>query len=102
MMNSKKINTFCLIVLILFLLPLNSFQQKKNFTYKQAFEFGEPRLAVPLPRITGWLDDEYYLENKTIDDSQVIFKVSVVTGEESIYLDYCEYEGLIIWKWGQI
>ncbi len=95
MMNSKKTNTFSLIVLILFLFPLNAFQQKKNFTYKQAFEFGEPRLTAPLPRITGWLDDEYYLERKTVDDSQVIFKVSVATGEESIYLDYCEYEGLI-------
>ncbi|MCK4465335.1 MAG: S9 family peptidase, partial [Bacteroidales bacterium] len=49
----------------------------------------------PLPRITGWLDDEYYLERKTVDDSQVIYKVSAATGEKSIYLDYCEYEGLI-------
>lgn len=85
--NSKKINTFSLIVLILLLLPLNAFQQKKNFTYKQIFELREPLLTAPLPRITGWLDDEYYLERKTVDDSQVIYKVSAATGEESIYTE---------------
>jgi len=52
MMNSKKINNFCLIVLILFLFPLNAFQQKKNFTCKQAFGFGEPRLTA-CPSSTG-------------------------------------------------
>ena len=67
------------------------FSQKKDLTYKQVFSRGEPRLTSPLPRITGWLDENYFLESKTEDQKQTVMKVNALTGEESVYLDYEEF-----------
>ena len=67
------------------------FSQKKDITYKQAFSYGEPRLTKSLPRITGWLNDDYFLESRTEDKKQTVMKVNALTGEESVYLDYEEF-----------
>jgi dipeptidyl-peptidase-4 len=76
--------------------------QNKRLTYKQAYEWGEPRLMKSLPRIEGWLDDEYYLERrqeKVEDESEgkpavrtVVYKVNAATGESEIHLDYGRYK----------
>ncbi|GAH05291.1 unnamed protein product, partial [marine sediment metagenome] len=73
------------------LLFTEGFSQKKDLTYEQVFSRGEPRLTIPLPRITGWLDDNYYLELRTEDKKQTVMKVNALTGEESVYLDYEEF-----------
>ncbi len=85
------------LILILFLVLSGTlffnegFSQKKDLTYEQVFSRGEPRLTIPLPRITGWLDDNYYLELRTEDKKQTVMKVNALTGEESVYLDYEEF-----------
>ncbi len=68
------------------------FSQKKNFTYQQAYGRERPKVSNQMPGISGWLDDRHYLETRTIDDQQKVFKVDAVTGEESGYQDFSEID----------
>lgn len=66
--------------------------QKKKLTYKQAFNFGEPRFTSQVPQLKGWLDDDYYLEVKS--DPSVpgskpsLMKVKAIDGSSEIFIDY--------------
>ena len=65
-MQKRGLVSVCLITSIfLFLFASFAQAQKKQLTYKQAYMRGEPSLTTPLPRIQGWLNDDYYLESKT-------------------------------------
>ena len=79
-------------LLILTLIHNNLFPQNKYLTYKQVYNFAEPRLTKPLPQLKGWLDDNHYLEIKT-DSSKSIFqpvlmKVNANNGLSEIFIDY--------------
>ncbi len=80
-------------LLILFVLINNYLlSQKKFLTYKQVYNFAEPRLTDPLPKLIGWLDDHHYLEVKS-DSSKSIFtpvlmKINVKDFSEEIFIDY--------------
>ena len=37
-------------------------QPKKRLTFDQIFKGAEPRLTSPLPLVTGWADEDHYLE----------------------------------------
>lgn len=65
--------------------------QKKQLTYKQAFERGEPRLIQTIPSPFTWLDDNYYLIRKRTDNKPVYMKVNALTGEEGLYVDFSPY-----------
>jgi dipeptidyl-peptidase-4 len=67
------------------------FSQKKQLTYEQAFERGEPRLIQTLPSPLAWLDDNYYLIRKRSDNKNVLMKIHALTGEESLYVDFSPY-----------
>ncbi len=77
--------------LILTFLFTNGWTQKKKLTYNQVFQRGEPQLLGSLPRITGWLDDEYYLEMRSEGEEEQsrpkLMKVNVTTAEASLYFD---------------
>ncbi len=75
-------------LLLAFSLSIGGFSQKKNLTYQQAYGKKRPEVSKPLPRITGWLDNDHYLEMKTEDNKKQVVKVEAATGKETTYLDY--------------
>ncbi len=77
-------------VVFLFILQ-TGFTQKKNLTYEQAFERGEPRLVEFLPSPGRWLDDTFYLLEKRSRDGSSVAKVNAISGEETVYFDYDNY-----------
>jgi len=87
-MKTKSRTISLLITIAITLCISNGFSQKKNFTYEQVFSFRGIRPGTTLPRVTGWLDDKYYLESKREEGRQVVMKVDAVSGEASLYLDY--------------
>ena len=75
------------IALLLFI-TVSLLAQKKNFTYEQLFKGSSvPSLSKPLPQITGWVDDEHYIERRKDDaDGKVkSFSVEVKTGKAVLY-----------------
>jgi dipeptidyl-peptidase-4 len=64
-------------------------QQKKMLTADQIFKNGEPRLTVPLPNVTRWIDDTHYLEMRRKEGETRPSPVSVdaKTGEAAPYKD---------------
>ncbi len=85
----KKVSMIILLSIAILNLP-QTFAQKKNLTYQEAYGRKRPKITKPLPRITGWLDDTYYLENKKVDDKSTIVKVDVKSGKELVYFDFSE------------
>ena len=56
--------------------------QKKNFSYDQLFKGAATNMSKPLPSITGWADDDHYLEMRKdeADGKNKLFAVDVKTG----------------------
>ena len=79
-----------IILALIFLFPPVFHGQQKKLTYKQVYEFRPPRLLNSLPRISGWLDAEHYLEVKTPEGKTVpaLMKVNAADGSSSVFLDY--------------
>jgi dipeptidyl-peptidase-4 len=71
-------------------------QGKKSLTFDQIFKDAEPRLLQQLPSISGWFDDENYIEMKRKEGerrgAQVM--VNVKTGQERPYHDLSQYQEL--------
>lgn len=84
----KIIITFLLIIPVFF--SQNVLSQKKNLTYQEAYGTKRPKITKPLPRISGWLDDSYYLVNKIFNEHKSIVKIEAKTGKELLYFDYDE------------
>lgn len=61
--------------------------QKKSFSYDQLFRGVATNISKPLPSITGWVDDEHYIENRKDDASGKMqrFVVDVKTGTAKLY-----------------
>lgn len=76
------------ILLLAFALSISGFSQKKNLTYRQAYGKERPKVSKALPKITGWFDNDHYLEIKTEDEKKWVVKVEAATGKETVYLDY--------------
>src|SRR5690349_7325491 len=72
----------------LFLLCLLTAEaQKKNFSYDQLFKGAATNISKPLPSISGWADDEHYLEvRKDQDGKSTVFSVDARTGEAKPYV----------------
>ena len=81
-------NKLSVIVLLAFSLSISGFSQKKNLTYQQAYGKKRPEVSKPLPGISGWFDNDHYLETKTFDEKRQVVKVEAITGKETTYLDY--------------
>ena len=75
---------FISIGIVLFLctsFPLHA--QKKDFTYAQLFQNGATDVSKSLPNISGWADDDHYLENRVdpADGQTKLMSVEVKTGK---------------------
>jgi dipeptidyl-peptidase-4 len=73
---------------------------KKNFTYEQVFASAGPPgqaeggILSQLPNISGWADDDHYLEmrNDPADRQRKLFSISVADGSAAVYRDYSEIQ----------
>jgi dipeptidyl-peptidase-4 len=77
--------------LILSLLVFNSSTaQNKKLTYRQVFEYGDPKLLGSLPHMEGWLDDQHYLEYFSVPAKNIskLVKIHARTRKATTYLDY--------------
>ncbi len=91
MMQKKLLIIFILLVTGLIITTTDTNAQKKKLTYKQVYMFGEPRLTGSLPQLKGWLNGEYYLEEKRNPDQPnktALMKINTLKGEEEIFIDY--------------
>jgi dipeptidyl-peptidase 4 len=72
-------------------------QGTQRLTFDQIFKDGEPRLLAPLPNVTGWADEENYLEmkRKEGDERQKLYAVNVKSGEEKVHRDLGQYRELL-------
>ncbi|MDZ7263360.1 MAG: S9 family peptidase [candidate division KSB1 bacterium] len=82
--------------LIVILLAGAASPQKKQLTYKQVFQRGEPRLLGQLPRIVRWLDAEHYLVLRSDPNDEKappqLLHVNAITGDEGIYFDETKFK----------
>ena len=64
---------------------------RKNFTYAQAFG-GQPADPIlgPTPQITGWADEDHYLEMRAAPGggSRQVYAVNTVNGAAEVYRDF--------------
>ena len=81
-MRKLFLSFFCICFII-----LSTQAQKKNFSYDQLFKGAPTSITKPLPQITGWVDDDHYLEmRKTESDGKTkSFSVDVKTGNAVPY-----------------
>ena len=72
------------IVVLLFAADALPAQVKKQLTPEQIFGGKTPQFTAPLPRITGWEDDDTYLETKKKegDERPRVYRIDARTGEE--------------------
>ena len=76
------------IIVLLCFVTVSLWAQKKNFTYEQLFKGSSvPALSKPLPQISGWVDDEHYIERKKddADGKMKTYSVEVKTGKSVIH-----------------
>ena len=71
---------------------------KRNFTYAQAYGGGrgggggsDPILGRT-PQITGWADEDHYLEVRSDSGDRQVYAVSAVDGSAEIYRDYSDIQ----------
>ena len=91
MTRKKSLPAVGLLVVFYWLMPSAIFPQValKKITYEQAYLNKEPFLLKPMT--TGfWLDDESYLLRERDEKAKTmrLMKVSVKTGEKTLFLDY--------------
>ena len=76
-----------------------SWAQKKRLTYQQVYQRREPKLLGSLPKIEGWLDDEYYLEWKSVEKKETaksqLLKVNAASGKAIIQIDSQELKAIL-------
>ncbi|MBA4312861.1 MAG: peptidase S9 family protein [Chlorobiaceae bacterium] len=91
MKRVRLISIFLLIALIA------NAQEKKPLTFDQIFKNGEPKLIKSLPNVTGWADDDHYLEMKKNngDETAKLYSVNVKTGVEVLYRDLDRFKSIV-------
>ncbi len=72
---------------VLLLAGTLSARAQKTLSYDQLFKGGQTGIAKPLPQITGWADEEHYLEMRKddADGKMKAFSVEVKTGKAVAY-----------------
>lgn len=72
-------------VLIFLFMAVVSFAQKKDFTFNEIFRGGAAGFTKALPSITGWVDDDHYIEWKNQGEQSGYVAVDVKTGNWKPY-----------------
>ena len=70
-----------------FIVLINLQAQKKSFSYDQLFKGAVTNVSKPVPNITGWADDEHYIEMRKdeTDGKTKPFSVEVKSGIGKLY-----------------
>jgi dipeptidyl-peptidase 4 len=81
---------------LLFGFSLLSAQEMKRLSFDQIFKSAEPKLIQNLPSVTGWTDDDHYLEMKKKDSDKKLklYSIDVKSGKEKLYRDLSIYQTL--------
>lgn len=76
---------------------VNLRSQQKVLTFGQIFNGEEPKLTKALPNVTGWADEDHYIETKKNPGDTVAkeYSVSVRTGRETLERDMESYRSLL-------
>ena len=74
--------------LLIIILPVTTFAQKKTFTFNQIFGGQFPAsIFKPLPEIGGWIDDDNYIQVVTDERGRTTeMSVNALTGKASVYI----------------
>lgn len=88
--------TLPLLLFAMLALPATG-QQKYRLTFDQIFRGAEPRLIGPLPAITGWADDDRYLETRRKDGEKKagVYAVDARTGTGDLFRDVEQYRAIV-------
>lgn len=72
-------------------------QQKYRLTFDQIFKGAEPRLTGSLPAVTGWADDDHYLETRRKEGEKKggIYAVDGGTGGDRLVRDAEQYREIV-------
>ena len=73
-------------------------QEKKLLTFDQIFRNGEPRVTTNLPVVTGWTDDEHFVETRPKEGGEGrggSFLVDAKTGKRETYRDMESYRSIV-------
>jgi dipeptidyl-peptidase 4 len=64
-------------------------QEKKKLTFEQIFKNGEPKIVTEIPSVTGWVDDDHYIEIKKGENGneKKTYMVDAHAGTEIPYSD---------------
>ena len=96
-MRIRWTNTILLIMVLLVAVYIGSVAaQSKRLTFNQVYRGEGPELFADLPQLQGWLDNDYYLEQRSDPENRMetpkIFKIHAETAEESVFLDFAEIQ----------
>ena len=91
----KKLKTHSMIPALLLIFsfsiisPVDAREEKK-LTYEMVYERSGPSLTQPLPRISGWADDEHYIISETDEQTKSLklLKVHFKSGKKTLLFDY--------------
>jgi dipeptidyl-peptidase-4 len=75
-----------------------SAQKKKLPTFDQLFRNGEPRLTTTLPVVTGWADEEHFVESRQREGGEgrgSSFLVDATTGKTEPYREMESYRTIV-------
>lgn len=67
---------------------------KKNFTYAQAYGGGRGGGSIlgRTPQITGWADEDHYLEARTDSGGRQVYAVNAEDGSAEVYRDFSDIQ----------
>ncbi len=88
--------TLSALIFVILALPSHA-QQKYRLTFDQIFRGAEPRLTAPLPVVTGWADDDHYLETRRREGGKNggVYAVDAETGRDRLFRDVEQYRDLV-------
>ncbi len=96
MKNIMKTGIPILLTGIILFFSVSTAQEKKTLSFDQIFKGAEPKVTTMLPNISGWADDNSYLETKKKEgDSRMkVYAVNLKNGSEKEHRDLEAYKTL--------
>lgn len=96
-MKRNSYTWFVLFIQAIIFVVLAQSQEKKLLSFEQIFKNAEPKVIQSLPNISGWADDNHYLEmkKKEGDEKAKLYSVDVKSGKEKLYRDLNQYKVIV-------
>ncbi|MEW6511019.1 MAG: S9 family peptidase [Bacteroidota bacterium] len=91
------VRRFMLTLLLLALGLTAAGQEKKGLTFDQIFKGAGPRVTTSLPSVTGWADDDHYLEVRRAEAGHKggAYAIEAASGAATLYRDMEQYRAII-------